>query len=600
MIILKNISKKYLDYTLFENVSLTINNGEKIGLIGNNGSGKSTLLKMIYNEIAFEGQIICMSKNIAYFRQEHSDFETLTVQECLDKALDYLHKLLKKHHDLLLNYDVNQEEIIILENQIAATDAYKIINSQKHIIELFKLRPYLQCTLKELSGGEKSKVMLAYMLLTKSDIIILDEPLNHLDLKAIEWLEAYLKSLQKTIIIVSHDRYFLDAFTTHILHINNNSITKYKGNYSSFRKQKEIVQKNFLKQYEKQQKIISKNEEFIQKNIVRSSTTKRAQSRQKMLAKLEKIELVREKKPIKIAFNYLENHSLHALNINDLTIGYDNPLHSKINLELFNQERLALVGTNGTGKSTFLKTIANQISPLHGNIVIPTNSKIVYFDQTFANLDFNKTIYQYIHDLYPTLTRETILSFLAKFSFSEEESHKKIRILSGGEKVRVSLASISLTKANILVLDEPTNHLDLETKEVLEQALLNYPGTIIFSSHDRYLINKIATKIMIFTNNEIIFANSLLDFRETKVSSKKTNNAYEQQKNIKRLKRKAEKLEAEISQQEEKLSELEKLLFVEEIYTDSHKYSELEQKIKDLQKTIANLYQEYNNCLEVL
>ncbi len=352
--------------------------------------------------------------------------------------------------------------------------------------------------ISSLSGGQRTRLALAKLLLSKPDLLILDEPTNHLDIETLSWLESYLKGYEGAILIVSHDRYFLDQVVSIVYEVSRHRVTKYPGNYSAYLDEKAKNYERDVKLYERQQDEKAKLEDFIQKNIARASTTKMAQSRRKMLERTEWMESPDgDEKSASFGYTIERQSGNDVLSVDELTIGYnDRTISSGINLRTFREDRIALVGPNGVGKSTLLKTIVKDLSPLGGSIRYGTNVQIGYYDQEQAKLSSNKSVLKELWDEWPLMNEKDIRTVLGRFLFSGDDVDKAVSSLSGGEKARLALAKLMMQKANFLILDEPTNHLDLDSKEVLENALIDYPGTLLFVSHDRYFINRIATKVV--------------------------------------------------------------------------------------------------------
>ena len=349
-----------------------------------------------------------------------------------------------------------------------------------------------------LSGGQKTRLALGKLLLTKPDILILDEPTNHLDIETLSWLEQYLQGYHGAVLIVSHDRYFLDKVVNQVYEISRHSMKKYHGNYSSYLVKKAEDYERDMKQFEKQQEEIEKLRDFVQKNITRASTTKRAQSRRKQLEKMDVLDRPQgDQKSATFSFQIEKQSGNEVLQLKDLAIGYQNEkISQNINIRITKGESIALVGPNGVGKSTLLKTLINRLASLSGEIRFGTNVQVSYYDQEQANLVSNKRVLNELWDEHPLKPEKEIRTILGNFLFSGDDVLKNVSTLSGGEKARLALAKIMMEKGNFLILDEPTNHLDIDSKLVLENALIDYPGTILFVSHDRYFINRIATKVI--------------------------------------------------------------------------------------------------------
>lgn len=387
-----------------------------------------------------------------------------------------------------------------------------------------------------MSGGQKTRLALGKLLLTKPDILILDEPTNHLDIDTLSWLENYLQSYSGAILIVSHDRYFLDKVVNQVYEISRLNITRYTGNYSAYLEQKALNYEREMKQYEKQQEEIAKLQDFIQRNLARASTTKRAQSRRKQLERMQVMDRpLGDEKSASFGFDIERQSGNDVLKVDSLAIGYDSEKISEgLSFRLTRGDSIALVGPNGIGKSTLLKTIIGRLPQLAGDIHFGSNVTIGYYDQEQAELTSNKRVLNELWDDYPLMNEKDIRTVLGNFLFSGDDVLKTVSTLSGGEKARLALAKLMMKKANFLILDEPTNHLDLDSKEVLENSLIDYPGTILFVSHDRYFINRIATKVLElsphsateFLGDYDYFVEKKLEFEELKALEQKI---YQQQ-----------------------------------------------------------------------
>lgn len=622
---LNQIKKSFVGNLIFDNLNITIQDTSKIALVGDNGVGKSTLLKIIAGlETYDDGNIIKKNNlSIGYLDQHTGLNSTNTIWAEMTKIFEHLKKIedrLKKL-ETEMSQGNHSEQILKeydkLQQQYSENNGYSYEADIRSILHGFKFYPEdYDKKISDLSGGQKTRLALAKMLIEHPDLLILDEPTNHLDIETLDWLESYLKNYSKAILIVSHDRYFLDKIVNEIYEISNHKMTHYKGNYQNFLTQKAqnfaILQKKYLEQ----QQQIKKEEEFIQKNIARSSTTKRAQSRQKKLDKLERID-----KPLQITNNMTLNFKINKMSgdkvytIEHADIGYDNqPLLKNINIDIKKHDHIAIIGQNGIGKSTLLKAINNQQLLINGNINIGTNVDVGYYDQEQANLNNQKTILQEIWDDNPTLNEIDLRNHLAHFLFKGEDINKTIHNLSGGEKARLSLAKLALKGHNTLLLDEPTNHLDLASKEILEQSLSEYEGTLIFISHDRYFINKLATKIIEITttgmkiyygNYDYYLEKKQEELEQTKYNNKdnpttekeqsKTNNnlSREQQKYRRQLEKKLKNIEQLINTQEEQLNQLNQEIMDKNIQNDIPKLKELHDKIDQITQELDINIQEW-------
>lgn len=509
----QNVARYFGASRLFSNLSLTIQDRDRIALVGKNGSGKSSLLKILAGEEAPDEGLVSAAKNIqiGYLAQRTGIISQKSIWEEMLSVFDEVIQIeadMRELEQKLAQEDVlNNEELYretlkhydMLQNKFKDMNGYSYKSEIKAVLGGFHFyEEDYDTIITELSGGQKTRLALAKLLLEKPDLLILDEPTNHLDMDTLTWLEGYLKSYPSAILIVSHDRYFLDELVNEVYDLSYGKITHYSGDYSNYLSEKEKNIEKQWKDFEHQQKEIQKLEEFVQKNISRATTSKRAQSRQKQLEKIERLEKpLTYSKSADILFKPDQESGDLVLQVNNLTVGYDNiPTAQNINFEVRRKDIIAIVGPNGVGKSTLLKTIVGKLEALAGEVINGTKVDIGYYDQEQENLTQNKTILNELWDEHPTMNEESIRSLLGSFLFSGDDVLKTIHSLSGGEKARVALAKLALNHDNFLILDEPTNHLDIDSKEALENALLHFEGTILFVSHDRYFINRLATEII--------------------------------------------------------------------------------------------------------
>ena len=511
LIQLNNVTKNFVVNEVFSNVKMEINDKDRVAIVGRNGAGKSTLLKIISGEIDFDNGERTVSKDttIGYLSQEFIVREDLSIYEemitCFNEIIE-LEKELEK-----ISYELTSENI---ESNPGLLDKYDRLQNQVLTHKDYHYKSKIDSVLygldfdKEVfdkkistfSGGEKTRLSMAKLLLSEPDLLILDEPTNHLDMENVAWLENYLSSYNGATVIVSHDRYFIDKVVSVVYNLEFGKLKKYVGNYSNFLRQYEEDYEKNLKEYVSQQKDIKRLEEFVQKNIARASTSKMAKSRQKVLDKMEIIDNPRkDDKAANIEFRIKEQSGRDVLIVNDLQVGYEEQVGQKYNFSAYKGDRIAIVGKNGIGKSTLIKTIAKKQKKLGGNIQYGSKVSLGYYDQKQAEFESSKTILNELWDEYPLMKEAEVRTVLGRFLFRGDDVLKIVRDLSGGEKARLQLAKLMLEKNNLLILDEPTNHLDITSKQVLEEALENYEGTILFVSHDRYFINKIANKVFDIT-----------------------------------------------------------------------------------------------------
>ncbi|WP_291757450.1 ABC-F family ATP-binding cassette domain-containing protein [Lysinibacillus sp. UBA5990] len=515
MIVLQvnQLTKSFLADEILSGVKLEVQHRDRIALVGRNGAGKSTLLKIIAGQMSYDSGDIIIPKGIqvGYLEQHAGLNSTLTIW---DEMMTIFEPLLAQERTLRsleqqmadptvyenpTLYAKVMSEYDQLQHTFKDAGGYQYESDIRSVLHGMQFYPEdYDKPISSLSGGQRTRLALAKLLLSKPDLLILDEPTNHLDIETLSWLESYLKSYEGAILIVSHDRYFLDQVVSIVYEVSRHRVTKYTGNYSAYLDEKAKNYERDVKLFERQQDEKTKLEDFIQKNIARASTTKMAQSRRKMLERTEWMESPDgDEKSASFGFTIERQSGNDVLSVDDLTIGYnDQRISSGIKLRAFREDRIALVGPNGVGKSTLLKTIVKDLTPLAGDIRYGTNVQIGYYDQEQAKLSSNKSVLKELWDEWPLMNEKDIRTVLGRFLFSGEDVDKTVSSLSGGEKARLALSKLMMQKANFLILDEPTNHLDLDSKEVLENALIDYPGTLLFVSHDRYFINRIATKVV--------------------------------------------------------------------------------------------------------
>ncbi|MFS9170605.1 ABC-F family ATP-binding cassette domain-containing protein [Streptococcus infantis] len=516
MIILQanKIERSFAGDVLFENINLQVDERDRIALVGKNGAGKSTLLKILVGEEEPTSGEINKKKDISLsylaqdsrFESENTIYDEMlhvfddlrtTERQLRQMELEMGEKTGADLDKLMLDYDRLSEEFRQAGGFTYEADIRAILNGFKFDESMWRMK------IAELSGGQNTRLALAKMLLEKPNLLVLDEPTNHLDIETIAWLENYLVNYSGALIIVSHDRYFLDKVATITLDLTKHSLDRYVGNYSSFVEQKEQKLLTEAKNYEKQQKEIAALEDFVNRNLVRASTTKRAQSRRKQLDKMERLD-----KPE--AGNKSANMTFHSdkvsgnvvLTVENAAIGYDGEILSEpINLDLRKMNAVAVVGPNGIGKTTFIKSIVDQIPFIKGEKRFGANVEVGYYDQTQSKLTPSNTVLDELWNDFRLTPEVEIRNRLGAFLFSGDDVKKSVGMLSGGEKARLLLAKLSMENNNFLILDEPTNHLDIDSKEVLENALIDFDGTLLFVSHDRYFINRVSTHVLELSEN---------------------------------------------------------------------------------------------------
>lgn len=509
----QNLARYFGPTVLFENIQITIQDNERIALVGRNGAGKSTLLKILAGIEPTDAGTVAKKKEvtIGYLDQHSAVDSTKTIWDEMLTVFAPVILLMKQAEqaatrlaDEAVINDPDAMEAALklydtLQQEIHKQDAYGYESEIRSVLHGFKFyEEDLDRPISQLSGGQKTRLAMAKILLEKNDLLILDEPTNHLDIDTLAWLENYLIGYRGTLLVVSHDRYFLDKIATNVYEISRNKIHHYKGNYSWFLQEKAARLEQEMKQYEKQQEEIAKLEDYVARNIVRASTTKMAQSRRKRLEKMDRLDKPKgDERSVRFAFDIERESGNVVMGVENAAVGYNNEVLAKpINLDLRKQQAIGIVGPNGIGKSTLLKSIIDQIPFIEGGVKFGTNVDLGYYDQELSKLSKNKTVLAEIWDLHPTMNEKDVRSILGSFLFTGNDVEKTISSLSGGEKARLALCKLALERNNLLMLDEPTNHLDIDSKEVLENALIDYDGTLVFVSHDRYFINRIATSIL--------------------------------------------------------------------------------------------------------
>lgn len=498
---------------LFDNVQMDIQEHARVALVGRNGAGKSTLLKMIAGEtVPDEGQI-SMRKGltIGYLAQDQGLDSNNTIWEEMSSVFAELHAIEKRMHQLenqlsdpaIMNDEQAYQQTLKTYDQIQTEfqqkNGYGYQAEIRGVLHGFQFdADVYDKSVTALSGGQKTQLALAKLLLEKRDLLILDEPTNHLDVETLTWLESYLQSYSGALLIVSHDRYFLDRVVNEVYDLSHHEMVHYTGNYDQFVQEKAARIQAQWKHYEKQQAEISKLEDFVNRNIVRASTTKRAQARRKQLAKMDRLDRPdSDEKTAHFGFHAAKQSGNIVLTVKDAAVGYDGQILSEPdNLNIKKHEAIAIVGPNGIGKSTFLKSILGQIPFIKGQAVFGTNVVTGYYDQEQRNLNDKKTVLGELWDEHPTTPEKDIRTILGSFLFTGEDVDKPVHTLSGGERARLLLTKLAMQNDNFLILDEPTNHLDIDSREVLEVALNDFDGTLLFVSHDRYFINQVATSVV--------------------------------------------------------------------------------------------------------
>lgn len=631
----QDLEQRFGGNTIFSNISFSVPDNARIGLVGPNGAGKTTLLKiMTGQQEPTSGQFtINKGLKVGYIAQENALDEDKTIWDEMLTVFDNLiekNKRITKMQEQIAEHP-EDEDLLKRYDQLAydfeQEGGFTYQAEIKSILNGFNFKENTwQKVIGTLSGGEKTRLAFVKLLLQKPPVLLLDEPTNYLDLDTLDWLEAFLKNYQGAIITVSHDQYFLDHLANQIFELNFGKLTTFKGNYSQYVKERELMNNQQEAAYEKQQEKIKKEEEFIQKNLVRASTTKRAQSRRKALDKIERIKPPKHKQKVRINFTSDRPSGKEVLIAKDLTIGYpDKTMVSDIDFQVNKNDRVAIIGPNGIGKSTLLKTIMKKLEPKDGSIKYGASLDIGYYDQELQSLDPSKTVLDTIWDRHKTMPEKDVRSILASFLFTAEDIDKTVGQLSGGQKARLTLTVLSLEKDNFLLMDEPTNHLDIEAKEVLEQALDTYDGTLLFVSHDRYFINELANKIIsvrdghakIYNGNYSYYldekakqAAAVQEAEDEQTESTTSANqnkgklSYQEQKARDSQKRKLERAVSEAEARIEKLEAEEQEIQTEmanpDIAASFEKLGPLQEKLSAVQEQLDQANTDWENALEAL
>ncbi|WP_206165393.1 ABC-F family ATP-binding cassette domain-containing protein [Mammaliicoccus sciuri] len=609
---INKLEKSYDGEVIFSDVDFEVKTGERIAIVGRNGAGKTTLMKIIAGVESYDEGNISKGKQVTmgYLTQQMTldSYDTvmnemkkpfkdvINIEDKMNTLTDWLSIHADAYEQDLYKEKLSQYEA--LSNQYELMDGYNYESKIKTVLTGLDFKESdFDRQIQSFSGGQKTRLSMAQMLLSEPDLLLLDEPTNHLDMETTEWLENYLTHFKGAIVIISHDRYFLDKIVNQVYDVALGSVKKYVGNYSKFLKERDAHYEKVMAEYERQQSEIKKLETFVEKNITRASTSGMAKSRRKVLERMERIEKPRlDAKSAQINFEINRATGEDVLKVQNLDIGYSKTITPPINLEVKRHDRIAIIGPNGIGKSTLIKTIAQKIPALGGNIVYGSNIQIGYYDQKQAEFTSNMTILDYVWNQYSHMPEKDIRTILGRFLFTQEEVKKVINDLSGGEKARLQLALLMLEKNNVLILDEPTNHLDIDSKEMLEQALQNFEGTLLFVSHDRYFINELANSIFHITQNGNELFRGDYQYYLEKLEQREAISRYEQediqstetpkddqyyanQKQLKKEKRKLERqleeIENNISTYEEQISDYEHQLTLPEIFNDIEKSNEI-------------------------
>ena len=603
----QQLKKEFGDDILFEDVSFSLNDNDRLALIGPNGNGKSTLIKIILNEVDKTSGEVVLAKGttIGYLSQDvitnldnnlydevESVFSSLIEQEKKLKEMEDEISLNPNNVELIEEYGIKQNDFL----EKGGYNYHYLINMMLSKFGFYK--EDLTRTISSFSGGERTKIAFVKLLLIKPNLLILDEPTNHLDISTIEWLEQYLKGYEGALLFISHDRYFIDALANKIVELENKTSSFYKGNYTYYVEEKKLRYEQLLSKYNNQQKEIARLKRFIEFYKPKPRFVARAKDREKKLEHMKIIDKpVTENNFLKLSFQGNVYEGKEIISVKDLTIGYDKPLIKNLNFSLYGKDRIAIMGSNGCGKTTLLDALINHKHILNGEIKYVRNVNVGYIKQHQIDLNPDRTIFEEMQFNFPSLGEKTIYNYLGRFNFDYEDSSKKIAILSGGEKTRIVLAKIMLENYDVLVLDEPTNHLDMVTRQALILALQAYQGSIIFVSHDRYFVDELATHLIYVDHQTPYFIKgNFLDFKEQESKLLTISDELVEEKKIEKKvinKKPSLKLEEQIKKLEEEITKVKEEQFLEENYMDYQKMQSLDKKLKELETNLAKLEEEY-------
>ncbi len=638
---LNQITKYFGSELILSNIKLEVQSKDRIALVGRNGAGKSTLLKIIAGIHSQDsGEIIKPKEVTIGYLAQHTGLDTkhsiwnemLSVFSHLKQQETDIRDMEKQMGDPSLyenqtRYNQVLKEYDLLQEQFRQNGGYQYESDIRSVLHGLGFAHFdADTSISSLSGGQKTRLALGKLLLTKPNLLILDEPTNHLDMATLAWLEQYLSSYPGAILIVSHDRYFLDKVVGQVYEISRATVHKFHGNYSKYLLQKAENFEKDLKQFDRQQDEVAKLKDFIQRNMARASTTKRAQSRKKQLDKMSLLDRpAGDEKSASFHFGINRQSGNDVVKVTDLAITYEqnNPTIENVTFSMQRGDSLALIGPNGIGKSSLLKGIINKVSPSSGTVHFGSNVSVGYYDQEQANLKSNKRVLNELWDEYPLMPEKDIRTILGNFLFSGDDVLKEVSSLSGGEKARLALSKLMMQKANLLILDEPTNHLDLDSKEILENALIDYPGTILFVSHDRYFINRLATKVLeleptgateylgdydyYVEKKQLLSELQQLEQKALTVNSssssiKEDKRSFEEEKEFKKLERqrlrRIEEIEKEIAAIEELITNNEQRLCDPDVYQDHELVLQINNSNDSSSKQLEMLMEEWGQLLE--
>jgi ATP-binding cassette subfamily F protein 3 len=609
-------SKYFGADAVFEDIQFEIRNKEKIAIVGRNGCGKTTFLRCMCQEMPFDKGIVSMAggTRIGYLAQKALAHDDWTVEQEMALVYQPVFELQKKMNELEDRMKTDSSPAVLsryadLQAQFEEQNGYNWESEMKTVFTRFGFSDEdLTRPIGTFSGGQKTRIAFARLLLSKPDILLLDEPTNHLDLETIEWLEGYLKNYPRAAVLVSHDRMFLDDIVDVVYEMEYGKMTRYVGNYTSFVEQKKNSQERQMQAYNRQQKDIARLEELIEKFRYKKNKAAFAQSKIKYLERMDRVEKVQKSddETFHAHFSPRLRGGEKVLTVENLKIGYDHPLAS-ISLEMRRGDRTAIIGPNGCGKSTFVKTLMDLVPPLSGSFLYGHQIETGYFDQQLAQFSSGKTVIEELWDEYPDLDRTQVRTVLGRFLFSADDVFKTVDVLSGGEKVRLSLAKLLLKHSNFLILDEPTNHLDIPGKEALEESLNGFSGTILFVSHDRYFISRVATSLLLMEDGRITYipygyheymehqkeGTAARPAEAKKTAAKAEAPAAPEALSPNDRRRKIAQIEKAVTAKEEELEAKRQLRFEPEYYQDYQKMNELDEQIDQVHNDLAHLMQQW-------
>jgi len=628
---LSDVWKSYGGNEILKGVSFQVNTNEKVGLVGRNGAGKTTVFRIITGqEAADDGELITMNGLKLGLLDQHVDFgEAETVHTAALSAFKEIHDMEAEMRKLEKTMETDHSEAVLdryadLQTAFEHADGFSYAAKAESVLlgMGFAAESWLE-DVRTLSGGQKNRLGMVRLLLSSADVLLLDEPTNHLDVDAVEWLEEFLKTIDKSYVVISHDRYFLDRITNRVIEMDRGQAITYKGNYSKYLEERELRREQQLREYENQQALINKTQEFIRRNL-EGQKTKQAKSRRTLLAKLERIEAVTtEKSGGNFGLREVQRTGNNVLTAEDLTIGYDTKvLASKLNFSLHRGDALGVIGGNGTGKTTLIKTILGNIRELDGKIHWGTKTNIGYYSQNLDGLELRNEVIQELRRVAPTADNGTLRGFLAKFLFIGEDVFKPVSALSGGEKGRLALAKLIYSQKNVLILDEPTNHLDIPSRESLENALEEYDGTIIVVSHDRFFLDKIASVMLSFESDGTtkVFDGNYTEFHDWKMteppkaedravgsvtvretgSTPSTNGSALGKNQRTQLEKRIKQIESELPALEKDADKLTQKMSAPDISADYAKLADVTKTLNETDSRIKSLYEEWEQAAEQL